>query len=166
MRGVENVCRLNAQFQGARFLYRDRLAQVHVKRDLPRPLDNVTPGIAKGTAGGIDACATRTGGAGAEGRRRATKRRGVEPFQSRRRGQRNRSAGCIGAKRAAYAAVDIQRITEYVRGDIKSRADGEIAAPLPVIQNMRKRPTLNKPVPFSKGQLVDPVTGEFMALVK
>src|SRR5258708_18840419 len=45
VRGVENVGSLDAKLQRARFLNRDRLAQVHIKDDLSGPFDGVAAGV-------------------------------------------------------------------------------------------------------------------------
>ena len=47
MRGIEYIGGLNAQFQSARFPNGDGFAQVHVKSDLARTLNDISPGIAE-----------------------------------------------------------------------------------------------------------------------
>src|SRR4029077_4161893 len=60
----------------------------------------------------------------------------------------------------------IHRITENAGREVQPGADGEVAAPLPAIQNVREGAAPREPVSFPKGQLVNPVAGEFVALVK
>src|ERR1700687_808562 len=79
VRSVENVGGLNAKFQRPRFLNGDDLRQIHVKHDLPGPLDDVSPGIAEGSSVGIHTRGAGSGGAGAGSSRREASR-GVAPF--------------------------------------------------------------------------------------
>src|SRR5712675_3004868 len=166
MRGVEYIGSLNAQLQRARFSHGDGLAQVHIKNDLPRSFNDIAPGVPEGTAAGVCATGARRGSICANGRSRRTKRRRIEPFESGGRAQRNGRSGHIGAQGTADAAADVQRIAEHARREVQAGANGGISAPLPAIQNVRERPAPRKAVVFAEGQLINPVSGEFMALVK
>src|SRR5260370_23678671 len=166
MHGVENVGGLNAKLQRAGFFYRDDFAEVHVKHELPGAVDGVAPGMAEGTSGEVRAGDAGAGRAGAKGRGWRTKRRSVEPFERGWIAECDWRAGRVGAQRAAHAAADVERIAQHARREVEPGADGEIAAPLPAAQNVGKRSALREAVILAKGQFVNPVASEFVALVK
>src|SRR4029077_3316222 len=72
----------------------------------------------------------------------------------------------VGAKRAADAAVDVERAAEHARNEIKAGSHGEAAAPLPFAEDMREHGLVRKRAILTKRQIVNPIAGEFVRLVE
>src|SRR5437588_670658 len=153
---VEDVVGGKPQVQGPRFLDGNRFVESHVQRDLSRPFNDVSPGIAEGGAVWIDA-------------REAwrTKSGGIEPFPRRRAAKRNGlSRNNVGAQRTTYAAANVQGPAQHPRSEAKPRADREVAAPLPGPQHVSQGAFCHEVPVLSNRQIVNPVACEFVALVE
>src|SRR6266404_751009 len=153
---IENIVGGNTQLEHARILNRNRAIERHVERDAARAFDDVAPRVAKACAGGVDAIEP--------GR---AKRSRVEPFLRRGIADRDGLPGNnVGAKRAADAAVDVEGATEHARAEIKARSYSETPAPLPFAEETREHTLVRERAIFAEGQIENPISGEFMCLVK
>src|SRR6266403_1787181 len=156
MHGIENIVRGGAQLERAGFFDLDRLVERHAHRNLPRPLDDISSGVAK----------TGTVRVGAGGARRA-KRRRIEPFERGWVAYRNglpRDDVC--AKRSAHTSADVQPSSQHARCEVQSGSDHEVTAPLPSPQNVAQCTLGNKPPAFAEWQIQNPVSREFVSLVE
>src|SRR5438128_7809866 len=153
---IENVVCRDAQLEGTHILNRNGAIERRVERDAPRAFDDVASGVA-------EACTVRIDTVEA-GR---AKRGSIEPFLRRGIVDGNGLAGNnVGAKRAADAAVDVERSAEHARAEIKAGSSSETPAPLPFAEEMREHTFMRERAIFAERQIVNPIACEFVRLVK
>src|SRR5713226_4391929 len=154
--GIENIVRGDAQIQSPGFFDRDRFIERHVQRNLSRPLDNISPGVAK-----VGTIRIRTSGA-----RRAKGSR-IEPLQRGWVAYRNRlPRDRVCAQRPAYAAPDVQSSAQHARCEVQPGSNRKVTAPLPSSHNVAPCTLGHKLPVFAERHIHDPVSREFVPLIE
>src|SRR4029077_19025131 len=98
---------------------------------------------------------------------RLAKRRRVEPFLCGRIRDVQRFAGQkIRTQRSTYTALDIRRASQNSHGKRQPARHGKAATPLPACERMRDSFLLQDPAVLTKRQIVSPVPGKLVALIK
>src|SRR2546421_490948 len=93
--------------------------------------------------------------------------RRINPFERGWVAYRNRlPRDDVCAKRPAHTTADVQPSPQHTRGEIEPGPDCEVTAPLPSSKNAAPCAFGNKPSVLAEGQIVNPVSREFVPLIE